>query len=222
MWTGLAGTGLLLSAAAFAWQDTPEDIPKAELPKAAVCAVCSATGSTHGEERPAAGVRYKGKSLYFCSVKEVATFKKDPESFLPPVLPRPAPSFSLRSLSGEKVNLTDVKGKVVLIDYWATWCGPCVATMPEMQRLHEKYSAKGLTILGVSVDEEGEKKVKPFIARRKFTYPILLDDQSTWKAYNAKVIPALFLVDKEGRIVRQWVGKPDKKEVEQAVLDLLK
>jgi peroxiredoxin len=178
-------------------------------------------GSAHGEEKPVAGVRYKGKSFYFCSVKEVATFKKDPESFLPPVLPRPSPAFSLKNLAGETVKLSDLKGKIVLVDYWATWCAPCVATMPEMQKLHEKYAAKGLTVLGVSIDEEGEKKVKPFIAKRKFSYPILLDDQNIWKGYNIKAIPALFLVDRDGQIVKQWTGKPDKKEVEEAVTGLL-
>jgi peroxiredoxin/YHS domain-containing protein len=217
-----AGLLLVLGTASLARQDTPTDIPRGELPKTAACVVCTALGSAHGEEKPAAGVRFKGKSFYFCSAKEVATFKKEPESFLPPVLPRPAPAFSLKNLAGETVKLSDLKGKVVLVDYWATWCAPCVATMPEMQKLHEKYGAKGLTVLGVSIDEEGEKKVKPFIAKRKFSYPILLDDQNIWKGYNIKAIPALFLVDREGQIVKQWTGKPDKKDVEQAVTGLLK
>src|SRR5262249_44368834 len=79
-------------------QDSPVDIPKKDLPKLAHCVVCEASGSAHGEERPAAGVRYKGKGFYFCSVKEVAVFKKDPEAFMPPVLPRPAPTFELKNL----------------------------------------------------------------------------------------------------------------------------
>lgn len=210
------------SVPALARQDTPQAIAKGDLPKSAVCTVCAAMGTGHDEEKPAAGMRYKGKNFYFCNAKEIAEFKKDPDSFLPPVLPRPAPSFSLKNLAGETTKLSELKGKVVLVDYWATWCAPCVATMPEMQKLHDKYAARGLTILGVSIDEEGEKKVRPFLAKRKFTYPILLDDQNTWKTYNIKAIPALFLVDKEGHIVKQWIGKPDKKEVEQAVTELLK
>ena len=91
-----------------------------------------------------------------------------------------------------------------------------------MQKLHDKYASKGLTVLGVSIDEEGKKKVRPFIAKRKFSYSILIDDQNIWKAYNVKAIPALYLVDKDGQIVKQWTGKPDKKEVETAVSGLLK
>ena len=79
---------ILLGVPTFA-QDTPLDIPKNELPKSAVCAVCEANGGAHGAERPAAGVRYKGRSFYFCSVKEVGAFKKDPNGYLPPVLPQP-------------------------------------------------------------------------------------------------------------------------------------
>lgn len=212
----------ILGAAAFARQDSPVDIPKNELPKAAACVVCAAKGSAHGEEKPAAGVRYKGKSYYFCGVKEVAEFMKDPESFMPPLLPRPAPAFSFKNLAGESVKLADLKGKVVVVDFWATWCKPCIETMPEMQKLYDKHADKGMTVLGVSIDEEGEKKVKPFLSKRKFTYPIVLDSDSTWKAFGVHAIPAVFLIDKDGQIVKQWTGKPDKKEVESAILALTK
>jgi peroxiredoxin/YHS domain-containing protein len=218
----IAALTLWLAQAACAAQESPADIAKGELPKSAPCAVCAAMGNAHGDEKPAAGVRYKGKSYYFCNAREVAEFKKDPDGYLPPVLPRPAPSFDVKSLVGESVGLASLRGKVVLVDFWATWCAPCVATMPEMQKLHEKYAGKGLSVLGVSIDEEGAKKVKPFIEKRKFTYPILLDDHSTWKAFGVKAIPALFLIDREGRIVKQWIGKPDKKAVESAVTDLLR
>src|SRR4051812_2214381 len=86
----------LLGIPAFA-QDTPRDIPKNELPNSAVCTVCTANGNAHGPEKPAAGVRYKGNTFYFCNAKEVATFKNDPDSFLPPVLPRPVPKFTARN-----------------------------------------------------------------------------------------------------------------------------
>lgn len=213
---------LWLATSAVSAQDTPVDIAKSELPKSAPCTVCTVNGSAHGDEKPVAGVRYKGKSFYFCNSKEVETFKKDPDGYLPPVLPRAAPAFSLKNLAGESVSLAGLRGKVVLVDYWATWCAPCVATMPEMQRLYEQYGSSGLTVLGVSIDEDGEKKVRPFIAKRKYTYPILLDDQSSWKSFGVKAIPALFLIDKEGQIVKQWVGKPDKKDVDAAVKALLK
>jgi len=205
-------------------QDTPQDIAKKDLPKSAHCVVCEAGGSAHGEEKPAAGVRYKGKEYYFCAAKEVATFKKDPEAFVPPVLPRPAPAFQLTNLAGEKVRPADLRGKVVLVDFWATWCKPCIEGMPAMQKLHEKYGGKGLAMLGVSIDEKGAKVVAPFVQKRKFTYPMFVDggDDPAWKSFGVRSIPALFLIDKEGRIVKQWVGKPKEQEVEQAVAVLVK
>lgn len=223
--TTLLGLALLLGGI---WgvqaQDTPQDIPKKELPKKAVCVICDFQSNAHGEEKAAAGVRYKGKSYFFCNASEVATFKKDPEGYLPPVLPRPAPDFTLKTLSDTEVNKETYKDKVLLVDFWATWCKPCVATMPQLQKLHGKYAEKGLVVLGVSIDEKGEKAVKLFVAKRKFTYPIVLDggDKPMWQAYGVKGVPALFLINREGKIVRQWVGKPEPKEVEQAVTELLK
>ena len=209
------------SIAAFS-QDSPVDIGKKELPKTAVCVVCESNGEGHSEEKPAAGVRYKGKSYYFCNAKEVAEFKKDPESFMPPVLPRPATSLKLKLVDGSPASLADYKGKVILVDWWATWCAPCVAGMPDVQKLYTKYADKGFVAAGISIDEEGAKKVKPFLQKKKFTYPILLDDSGQWKSWGIRRIPALFLVDKDGQIVKQWIGKTDKREIESAVDELLK
>ena len=209
----------LLMFAGLGFQDTPQEIPKSELPKKAPCVVCSAGGNEHGEEKAAAGVRYKGKTFYFCAAGEVEGFKKDPESFMPPVLPRPALSLELKTLEGGKATLTDYKGKVVLVDFWGTWCGPCVKTIPELQKLHTKYADKGFTVLGAAVGDT-VPKVRDFVKKRKVTYPMLMDD-SGWKKWGVRAVPAMFLVDKTGQIVRQWTGVPDKKEVEKAVVDFL-
>jgi peroxiredoxin/YHS domain-containing protein len=216
----LTVAALLAGARAFA-QDTPTDIPKSELPKKAVCAICSLSGEEHGEEGAAAGVRYKGKAYYFCNKGEVATFKKDPEAYVPPVLPRSAPALSVKTLEGAKTGLADYKGKVVLVDFWATWCKPCVAVMPDLQKLHDKYAGKGFSMVGVSIDEDGAKTVKPWLAKRKFSYPILLDEAKVWQMWKVHSIPAMFLIDKDGQIVRQWTGRADKKEVEKAIADQL-
>src|SRR5947209_10385019 len=113
-------TSLLLvtSIGAYAEQDSPVEIPKQELPKSAHCVVCESSGSAHGEEKPAAGGRYKGKEYYFCNTGEVATFKKDPEAFMPPVLPRSAPALDVKNLDGSAASLADFKGKVLLADFW--------------------------------------------------------------------------------------------------------
>ena len=215
--------GLLFAApSALRAQDTPTPFT-GRLPAKAECVVCSAGGAGHGLEKPAAGVQYQGKIYYFCSKREVAPFVKDPEAFLPPVLPRPAPAFSLPNLEGEATALSGLKGKVVLLDFWATWCKPCVRTMPDLQKLHEKHAAKGLTVVGISVDDKGAAAVRPFLAKnRSLTYPMLLDSRAdAAAAYRVRAIPALFLLDRNGRIMRQWVGVTDKNEIERAVVALL-
>jgi peroxiredoxin len=206
----ILGAGLL--------QDTPTDIAKSELPKSASCVVCTQNGETHGEEKPAGGVMYKGKAYYFCNTREVAEFKKDPEAWMPPLLPRPAPALNVTSLDGKTLSLANYKDKVVLVDFWATWCKPCIDGMPEVDKLHKELSAKGLVVLGVSIDQD-TKKVGPFAAKKRLSYDLVLDSKAkpTWQAFNVKAIPALFLIDKQGQIVAQWKGKVDHKELRSAV-----
>ena len=215
---------LILSVLGCLAQDKPVAIAKKLLPKKAVCVTCSLNGEGHEEEKPAGGLMYKGKAYYFCNIAEVATFKADPEAYMPVILPRPAPESLGKMLDGTEVALKDYKDKVLLIDFWATWCSPCVKAMPEMQKLHNKLADKGFSAIGISIDEEGAKKVKPFQAKRKFTYPILLDtdkESPVWKAFGVHGVPALFLVNRKGEIVQQWTGKINQKEVEKAVVELL-
>ena len=204
-------------------QNTPTDIPKKELPKKAQCLVCNARDGGVEEEKPASGVRYKGASYYFCKASELIEFKKEPDSWVPLPIPRSAPEFKLKTLSDKEVSKDSFKGKILLLDFWAPWCKPCVAAMPDLQKLYEKHAGEGLEILGVSIDDKTAKAVKPFIAKRKFAYPIAIDggESPAWQAYRVKGIPALFLIDQKGKIVKQWLGKPDKKEVEVAVKALL-
>lgn len=212
---------LIASAAAARAQDKPTPITT-KLPGKAECIVCASRGEEHGAEKPAGGVSYKGKAYYFCSKGEVAAFVQEPETFLPPVLPRPAPALTLPDLQGRTTTLAGLKNKLVLVDFWATWCGPCVKAMPDLQKLHDKFAGKNFTVVGVSVDEDGAKSVAPFLAKRTFTYPILLDTKGAWKEWKIAAIPAVMLVDGNGQIVRQWTGKIDKNEIEKAVTGLLK
>jgi YHS domain-containing protein len=98
-------------------------------PRKAPCAVCVVREGA-GPEPVKATATYEGKEYPFCSEKCRDEFLKNPKAFLQPQTPRPAPAFSLRDLSGKTVSLADLKGKVVLLDFWATFCGPCVAAMP--------------------------------------------------------------------------------------------
>ena len=192
-----------------------------KLPSKAVCFICSQNGDAE-EEKPAGAVAYKGKTYYFCNKAEVEKFLKDPEAYIPAPVPRPAPDFTLKALTGETVSLESLKGKLVLVDFWATWCVPCVKAMPDMQKLQDKYSTKGFTVVGISIDEEGAKKVTPFLAKSKvkFTYPILLDSGTIWQQWGVKSVPSVMLV-KDGQILKHWSGKIEVGEIEKVVREVL-
>lgn len=125
------------------------------------------------------------------------------------------PMFTLKTLDGAEASPETYKGKILLVDFWVTWCKSCVETMPALQKLYDKYVNREVVVLGVSIDEKGAKVVKPFIEKRKFTYPILLDggDKPDWQQFGVRGVPTLYLVNSNGEILRQWSGKPDKKEV---------
>ena len=192
-----------------------------KLPAKASCFICLQNGETE-LEKPAGAVNYKGKTYYFCNKGEVDAFIKDPETYIPAPVPRPAPAFSIPSPSGATINFDSVKGKVTLVDFWATWCGPCVKAMPTLQKLHETYSAQGLSVIGIAIDEQGAKKVGPFLEKSKvkYTYPIAIDNADVWKAWGVRSLPTMVLV-KDGQIVRHWSGMVDFKDVERTVRDAL-
>ncbi|MBX7135278.1 MAG: redoxin domain-containing protein [Fimbriimonadaceae bacterium] len=205
----------VLFFALIAVQDIPVDIPKAQLPKTEHCVVCESNGEDHGTERPAAGVRYKGKAYYFCNAKEVTVFKKDPLSFMPPVLPRPMPRFELTDLGGKVWNDESLKGKVVLIDYWATWCVPCREMKPILDRLRKQFLDKDFEVLSVSIDEK-RADLEKFLKKTKFDNPVLHDQKQTWANWRIRVVPTFFLV-KESQIIGQWSGKPSEKTLSSAI-----
>lgn len=195
-----------------------------QTPEKAICAVCRITEGATAPEKVVASSTHQGATYYFCSKKCQEEFDTDPEAYLPPVLPRPAPNFTLSNLAGEKITLESLRGKVVLLDFWATWCKPCVKSMPQLNGLHEKWNKSGLSVVGIAIDEDGKKKVEPFILKHKIVYPILVDtaENPVWETYKVKIIPMLFLVDRQGQIVQQWLGEMNLQEVESAASALLK
>ena len=120
-----------------------------------------------------------------------------------------APDFNLTNLDGNKVTLASLKGKVVLLDFWATWCGPCKAAMPTMQKLHEAYKDKGVVILGVNTWEKNADAAKDYMARKKFTYGCLLNGDDLAKAYGLTGIPTLVIIGKDGRVAMADMGLSD-------------
>ncbi|MCC2670375.1 MAG: Redoxin domain protein, partial [Armatimonadetes bacterium] len=133
-------------------------------PKMALCAVCSVREGS-GPEPVKATAKHEGKEYYFCADKCRTEFLKEPSVFLKAEAPRPAPAFMLKDLSGATVSLSQYRGKVVLLDFWATFCGPCMKAMPKLQKLHDQHAAKGFSVVGVATDEEGSKVVAPAVAK---------------------------------------------------------
>ena len=118
-----------------------------------------------------------------------------------------AHDFTLPDMAGKQVSLSQYNGKVVMLNFWATWCSPCKAEMPSMEKLYKAYREKDFVILAVSVDRKGKGNVDEFIKKNGYTFPILLDPDSTLSDhYQVPYIPATFIIDRQGRIVSREYG----------------
>jgi thiol-disulfide isomerase/thioredoxin len=174
----------------------------------AVCAVCGPREGS-GFEPVKATATYKGKTYYFCSVKCKVDFLKNPAEFLVTDAGKPAPAFSLKAFDGSAVSLESLRGKVVLLDFWATFCAPCIAALPELQALHAKYGERGFAVVGVTVDDR-PALVKKALEQAKVRYPILQGTPAVWNAYKVNALPALVLVGRDGTIVKRYGGEADR------------
>jgi peroxiredoxin len=140
-------------------------------------------------------------------------------------LGEPAPNFLLRDLNGRLVTLSDLRGKVVLLNFWATWCGPCRVEMPAMEELYRAFSRKDLEILAVSTDAQGAAVTRPFQQENHLTFPILHDaDYRVGLTYGARSLPMTFMVDRQGIVRHQIFGARDwgASEAQQLVQMLMK
>ena len=123
---------------------------------------------------------------------------------------RTAPNFRLPGLDGKTVSLSDYRGNVVLVNIWATWCRPCVAEMPSMEKLYQELKGEAFEILAVSIDTEGGGVVVPFMRKHGLTFPALIDPQGTTKtAYNLTGVPESFIIDKKGGLAKKIIGPLD-------------
>ncbi len=133
-----------------------------------------------------------------------------------------APDFTLLNLSGDTVNLSDYRGKVVLINFFATYCPPCRMEMPDFVRLQEKYGSKGFTVIAISVDNEPEKVLPSFIERLGLNFPVLLATTKVLKDYgNIYALPVTFVLDREHKIVKKITGMVNPDELDPVIEKLL-
>lgn len=134
-----------------------------------------------------------------------------------------APDFTLPDINNKSVSLSDFSGRVIILDFWATWCGSCVKEIPHFVELYNTYKEKGLVIIGIDVDtDEGAAMLKSFASKHGITYPILLGNKNVADLYGGiKGIPTSFIIDRNQKIVQTYVGYRDKSTFENAIKDLL-
>ena len=133
-----------------------------------------------------------------------------------------ARDFEVTLLNGETFTLSDYQGEVVLLNIWATWCAPCREETPDLQELYEKYKEDGFIILGVSIDEQGESVVRPFIEKYEVSYPIVIDDGTIMDKYGPTMgIPTTYIINRKGNLQYFAVGALTNKELEPRIKTLL-
>ncbi len=134
----------------------------------------------------------------------------------------PAPEFALKDADGKVLRLSDYRGKVVLLDFWATWCGPCKIEIPWFMDFERRYKDRGFAVVGVSMDEEGWPAVKPFIQELAINYRIVLGDDATSRNYGGvDALPTTFIIDREGKIAAVHIGVVSKRDIQDGIEKLL-
>jgi peroxiredoxin len=134
-----------------------------------------------------------------------------------------APDFALKDLNGRVYRLSDFKGRVVLLNFFATWCGPCRQEVPHLLNLRKKFGDQGVEVIGVSLDHEVDRALRPFVQRYRITYPVLLGTRKVVLDYGGiRGIPTTFVIDHNGTIRDYFAGMPPSYLMEESVAKLLK
>ena len=151
-----------------------------------------------------------------------------PLQFLPAILGKPAPGFTLEDLNGRKVSLAGYKGKALVINFWATWCAPCKLETPWLIELRNQYAAQGFEVLGVSADDidrgdpqklsDEKRAIARFVQETHIPYPVLIDADSISRPYGGlDDLPTSFFVDRDGTVIAAQVGLTSKDEIERNI-----
>jgi cytochrome c biogenesis protein CcmG/thiol:disulfide interchange protein DsbE len=135
---------------------------------------------------------------------------------------KPAPDFTLKDAAGKSVPLTGFKGKVVLLNFWATWCVPCKTEIPWFIEFQKQFGARGFTVLGVSMDEDGWKVVNPYVAVAKINYPVVLGNEQVNQLYGGfDALPTTLVIGRDGKIAFLHAGLIGRDEYEKEIRQLL-
>lgn len=140
---------------------------------------------------------------------------------VPPHAGTTAPALATKTPEGAAIGLTDLKDRVVLVDFWATWCPPCVASMPALERLHQDLGARGFTVLGVNQEKGEEKMVRSFLTDRKISFPIGMDDGNIARSWGVYTYPTSFLIGRDGMVRKMYRGVSNERvlraDIEEAL-----
>jgi cytochrome c biogenesis protein CcmG/thiol:disulfide interchange protein DsbE len=132
-----------------------------------------------------------------------------------------APEFALKDAQGAPVRMSDYKGKVVLLNFWATWCHGCKLEIPWFMEFEKKYKDGGLEVVGVAMDDDGWKSVKPYAEEKKMNYAVVTGNEDLGKLYGLDSMPMTVLIDREGRIAATYSGMVDREKCESEIRMLL-
>jgi cytochrome c biogenesis protein CcmG/thiol:disulfide interchange protein DsbE len=137
-------------------------------------------------------------------------------------LSKDAPDFTLKDAAGKRMSLSDYKGRVVVLNFWATWCGPCKVEIPWFIDFQKTYHAQGFTVLGVSMDAEGWSVVNPYVSAAKISYPIVLGNEEVNLRYGGiEALPTTFVIGRDGKVAYVHAGLIDRTEYEREIAKLL-
>lgn len=135
---------------------------------------------------------------------------------------KPAPDFVLKDLNGNTAKLSDYRGKIVLLNFWATWCGPCKIEIPWFIEFEQSFKDRNFAVLGISMDDDGWESVKPYVEQRKINYRVMIGTEEISQQYGGvDSLPTTFILDRDGRIAAVHIGLVGKGEYQNEILNLL-